>query len=91
MEARLNPGRYFRALAWAAFTSFNQWLCETFRIRIADYDGRKYRDELVAYTDFRKYDGVFRAVLNVTEAQAAEIELYLVEREDGHECTSGGG
>jgi hypothetical protein len=77
MEARLGRGKFLRTLAWAAFTSFNQWLCETFRIRIADYDGRKYRDELVAYTDFRKYDGVFRAVLNVTEAQAAEIEAYL--------------
>ncbi len=77
MEARLAGGRYLRTLAWAAFTSFNQLVCETFRIRIADYDGARYRGELVEQTDFRKYDGVFRAVLNVSAAEADAIEAYL--------------
>lgn len=77
MEAKLRGPRRLRTLGWAAFTAFNQLLCETFGIEIGGYDGRTYRDQLVSYSDFRKYDGIFRTVLNVTEDQAARIESFL--------------
>ena len=36
-----------------------------------------YRDELVDNTDFRKFDGMLRMVMDGTDAQAAELEQYL--------------
>lgn len=40
----------------------------------------RYRDALVENTDFRKFDGVLRMIMDGTEAQAIKLESYL-ERE----------
>lgn len=37
----------------------------------------QYRDELVENTDFRKFDGVLRMVIDGSDAQAADLENYL--------------
>jgi hypothetical protein len=66
-----------KAYCWALFTSAMQWLCEKFRIKIGDYDGAVYRDELITSTDFRKYDGALRMVLDLSEAQADRLEKWL--------------
>ncbi|RLJ65181.1 DUF3095 domain-containing protein [Sulfurisoma sediminicola] len=36
-----------------------------------------YREELVDNTDFRKFDGMLRMVIDGSDAQAAELERYL--------------
>lgn len=36
-----------------------------------------YRDELVDNTDFRKFDGMLRMVIDGSDVQAAELEQYL--------------
>ena len=78
-EARaIAPQRgYWRALYWVLFTSFVQFWCELLDRKAGDYDGATYRDEVRTNTDFRKYDGILRTVLDVTERQAGEIERYL--------------
>ncbi len=70
-------GGKFGRWGWAMFTSLMQYLCEKFGIKIGDYNGATYRDELKANTDFRKYDGALRMVLDVSEGQATEIEAFL--------------
>ncbi len=36
-----------------------------------------YRDELVENTDFRKFDGIFKLVIDGSNSQAEELESYL--------------
>jgi hypothetical protein len=65
--------RYGRVL----FTATMQYLCEKFGIKIGDYNGQSYRDELISSTDFRKYDGALRMVLDVSSEQAQNLEQWL--------------
>lgn len=79
LEARATGmrGGFPRAYTWALFTSALQGWCEWRRRRIGPYDAPRYRTELKAQTDFRKYDGMLRTVLDVTLDQAARIESWL--------------
>lgn len=66
-----------RSFLWVMGTSLVQTWCEWFDRKAGDYDGAVYRDEVRANTDFRRYDGTLRTVLDVTPGQAAAIEDYL--------------
>jgi len=77
VAAGAKRGSWFKRYCWALFTSTMQWLCEKFSIKIGDYDGSRYRDELIASTDFRKYDGALRMVLDVSIDQARTLENWL--------------
>ncbi len=41
------------------------------------FPGSRYRDEVIANTDYRKLDDMLRMVLDVTAAQQAQIEAFL--------------
>ncbi len=71
-------GRYIAVLG----SSLIQFWCERFDRAAGPYNAPVYRDELRSNTDFRKYDGILRMVLDVSESQAGLIEQYL-ERERG--------
>ena len=77
VAAALKRGTYLRRYSWALFTSSMQWLCEKFKIKIGDYDGQHYRDELISNTDFRKMDGALRMVLDLSLDQAQLLEDWL--------------
>ena len=64
---------------WALITSFLQSHCERWGIKIGPYDGAVYRGELIAQTDYRKYDGMLRTVLDVSPQQADALEAWLEE------------
>ena len=70
---------YLRKLGRVIFTSLVQLACERFGIKAGEYDGAKYSDEIRTNTDFRKFDGILRMVLDVTADQAAKIEQYLTD------------
>ncbi|MFK7945085.1 MAG: DUF3095 family protein, partial [Paracoccaceae bacterium] len=79
MELRglaLGMGRV-KAMTWAVMTSvFQRWA--HFRgIRVGTYDAPAYTEELKAQTDFRKFDGCLRTVLDCTAQQVAAIETWL--------------
>ncbi|HUS52677.1 MAG TPA: DUF3095 family protein [Thermohalobaculum sp.] len=78
-EARATAGRgsILRSYAWALVTAALQFWCERRGRKIGAYDAPRYRGELKAQTDFRKYDGMLRTVLDVTPAQAGQIEDWL--------------
>lgn len=82
LEARATAGgrSFARRYLEVLISSLLQLWCERFDRRLGTYNAPVYREELRANTDFRKYDGLFRTVLDVSQAQAAEIERYL-ERE----------
>lgn len=42
-----------------------------------DFDGRTYRDELVRHSDYRKFDGVLRMVLDLSLDQLEELSALL--------------
>ena len=81
LEARATAGtrpvwrRYLEVLV----SSLLQAWAERTRSRVGPYDAPVYDEELRANTDFRKYDGMFRTLLDVTAAQAAAIEAVLEE------------
>ena len=81
LEARMagSDKPYWRVLLQIAFTSLVQLWCERFAKKAGDYDAVKYGSELRSNTDFRKFDGILRMVLDVNEDQIATIENYLVE------------
>ncbi len=84
LEARATAGhqmflrRYFAVLA----SSLIQFWCERFDRQAGSYNAPVYRDELRSNTDFRKYDGILRMVLDVSETQAEFIEQYLEREHD---------
>ena len=82
LEVRATAGgrSFARRYLEVLISSLLQLWCERFDRRLGAYNAPVYREELRANTDFRKYDGLFRTVLDVSQAQAAEIERYL-ERE----------
>ncbi|MEM7634100.1 MAG: DUF3095 family protein [Pseudomonadota bacterium] len=79
MERRALRGRYGRygAFAWTALTYVFQSLAERYNRKYVEYNAPKYREELKANTDFRKFDGALRLVIDVTGKQADEIEKFL--------------
>jgi len=79
LEARMgsNNKPYWRRAARIAFTSLVQLWCEKFKKKAGDYDAVKYGNELRSNTDFRKFDGILRMVLDINDTQLAKIETYL--------------
>jgi len=60
------------------------WFLLRFDVQWGDVDWGTYEEDLVANTDFRKFDGCLRLVLSGTSAQRAELEAHLKElREAG--------
>lgn len=53
------------------------------------FDGRRYRDEVVRNTDFRKFDEMLRMVLDVTEEQQRQIEAKLLQLEENGKLVYG--
>ncbi len=75
LEVRTAGARrgYLGAFASAMATSLLQLWCESRGARVGPYDAPRYREELMAQTDFRKFDGMLRTVLDVTNEQADRI------------------
>ncbi len=72
------PRRYLAVLA----SSLIQFWCERLDRRAGSYNAPVYREELRSNTDFRKYDGILRMVLDVSETQAERIARYLARERD---------
>jgi len=77
VAAKSLRGNKMKHFSWAFFTSAMQWLCEKFGVKIGDYDGATYRQELIASTDFRKYDGALRMVLDLRHQELDKLENWL--------------
>ena len=79
LETRATAGRKWRIRRQTEILtqSLIQYGCEATKGRIGYYDARRYREETIANTDFRKYDDMLRLVLDVTMDQAARIDMFL--------------
>lgn len=79
LESRATAGHKsrFRRKLEILLQSFIQGTLELFNGRAGYYDAPKYREELRHNTDFEKYDGMLRLVLDVTVEQAAQIDAHL--------------
>jgi len=84
LEARATAGRqtFLRRYVAVLASSLIQFWCERFDRRAGAYNAPVYRDELRSNTDFRKYDGILRMVLDVSESQAELIERHLKREQD---------
>jgi len=77
IAAGASRSNWIKRTSWIYFTALMQYFCERFGIMIGDYNGATYRDELKSNTDYRKYDGTLRMVLDVSLEQATQIEAFL--------------
>lgn len=77
IAAGSQPSGNIRRISWIYLTALFQYFCERFGITIGDYNGATYRGELKSNTDYRKYDGALRMVLDVSPEQATQIEGFL--------------
>lgn len=79
LEARATAGKQavWRRYLEVLVSSMLQLWAERTRSRVGPYDAPVYGDELRANTDFRKFDGMFRTVIDVTPDQAATVEAVL--------------
>ena len=77
IAAGTRPSKNVRRIFWVYFTALMQYMCERFGITVGDYNGATYRGELKSNTDYRKYDGALRMVLDVRPEQADKIEGFL--------------
>lgn len=79
LEARA-AGRGLRqagSLARTAVVSALQKWCHWYGRRVGPYDPRRYVEEVRALTDFRRFDGCLRAVLDCTPGEVAAIREWL--------------
>ncbi len=83
VEARATAGGkpVWRRYAEVLLSSLLQLWAERRGRKVGPYDAPAYGRELRSNTDFRKFDGMFRGVLDVSPAQATAIEALL---EDGY-------
>lgn len=89
MEARtlVGLGGSVRKLLQLGLESLAQAWAERFGKRVGPYDALAYRKELAAQTDFRKFTGHLRLVLDITPAQADALARVLAdERQAGRIC-----
>ncbi len=71
-------GRY-AGMFWTLLTGLCQRYAEAKATTVGNYDAKRYRTELKANTDFRKFDGALRMVLDITTSQADALEARLEE------------
>ena len=76
-KATAGAGSLWRRYAAILLESLAQGYAEWLNRKAGPYDAPAYRAELRANTDFRKYDGLLRLVLDVSEAEADAIEASL--------------
>lgn len=72
-----------------ALHSLMAWLILTAGLPVGRFDPARYRRELVANTDFRKFDDGLRMTLDCTPELAARIEALLAEAEAAGVARSG--
>lgn len=81
-EARMLALRWggLRAWSWVMLTTLVQRWCHWRGSKAGDYNAPRYVAELMAQTDFRRFDGCLRIVLDCSDVEVAAIERCL-ERE----------
>lgn len=57
--------------------------------KFAGFDGRRYPEQVVLNTDYRKFDDTLRMVLDVTSEELAQIERLLIEGQNRGEIVYG--
>ena len=79
LEARATAGKegFYLRFALLIFWTFLQLWSERFNFRLGFYNPPQYHEEMRANNDFRKFDGILRLVLDVSQGQADAIEAYL--------------
>lgn len=81
-------GRYM-AYLWTVFTALAQRFADKGNKTLGHYNPEKYRNEMKANTDFRKFDGALRMVIDVTETQAGALEALLEQGYQSGQLTYG--
>jgi hypothetical protein len=75
---------YWKRRCEIAYYVLLGWLAILFGMRLGNFDGKQYRDEMIRNSDYRKFDGTVRMVLDLSQAQYQTLrELLEAERATG--------
>jgi hypothetical protein len=75
---------YWKRRLKIAYYVFLGWVAVVFAARLGSFDGQQYRDELIRNSDYRKFDGTVRMVLDLSREQYQRLcTLLEAERERG--------
>ena len=76
-KATAGSGSQVNRFARILLETIFQVIAERFNLKLGPYNAPVYREETRTNTDFRKYDGLLRMVLDVSPRQADTIEAYF--------------
>jgi hypothetical protein len=79
IEASLTRGEEtrFRRLAKLGLQSLIQWVLERFDLSAGGYNAPVYRDEMRANTDYQRFDGTLRIIVDCSEAELQRVVAML--------------
>jgi hypothetical protein len=79
-EARMSGKGRFGVLRWLSKLFHNLWsnFSLTYNLSLGSFDPRRYKTELVINSDFKKFDGTLRMVIDCSLSQARAVEEVLV-------------
>jgi len=75
--ATAGPNAYWKTYAAILVQSLFQYFLHKFERKAGNYDAPVYQAELIANTDYRRFDDMLRLVLDCSPAQIAAIETTL--------------
>lgn len=72
-----------------SFISIFSFIAFPLRLKIGSFSWGEYRNEVVKNTDFRKFDGVLKMVVDGTDSQRDRLKNWLEEQENQGRLTFG--
>ncbi len=71
-----------RLLSWLTLRGMTLlgWVLMGFGLRVGGVDWGQYRAQIIANTDYRKFDDMMRLILSGTAAQRRQLEQYLAQK-----------
>jgi len=88
-RASAEPRRRWRRKLWIAFQFYLAKYLDRFDITLGDFDPKRYRRDVAANSDFRKFDDGLKMTIDVDAANLARIEARLEEASRAGVCRYG--
>ena len=88
-RAAVPRGRRFRHKAFIVLQYLLMQVLTVFGLTLGRFDPRRYRSDIVANSDFRKFDDGLKMTLDIEPARLSQIEARLEQAADAGVCRYG--
>lgn len=84
LASQVSGWTYWKRRFEIAYYVLLGWLAILFGMKLGAFDGKRYRDEMIRNSDYRKFDGTVRMVLDLSQTQYQALCVLLeTERAQG--------